>query len=158
MPQPTTKSPVFELDLFGRRRRFYAEFTRYTNNEALAVILMEADSEERYCDVSANMPDASDKLPDDVFYLRCWSEHAPVAAALIQAGLVTPALGIPRAHSGFVEAQAYRWHSQPLPCPHCAGTGEEPGAPADPRWDGLTDCPDCKGTGVLNPPPIAIPA
>lgn len=80
---------------------------RYSSNGSLAVTAMTADGEP-FATLSVNMPDASDSLPDDVFYLKTWSENAMVAAAAIAARVIERVPGIPTAYSGFISADAYR--------------------------------------------------
>lgn len=102
---------TIKIEWLGRPKTLQVEFNQYRNG-ALAVILNEAEGEdagEEFCVVSVNMPDASDLLPADAFYLKDWSENEPVAAELKRLGLIAPAAGIPPASSGFVQAHAYRW-------------------------------------------------
>lgn len=58
--------------------------------------------------LSINMPEYSERLAPDCFYLKNWSENMQIAADAIDSGLFERAKEFPEAYSGFVSAQAYR--------------------------------------------------
>ena len=61
-----------------------------------------------YATISVNFPDAL-ALPEGQFYLKDWSENAPIAQAMIATGIIEAVTPPVSARSGFVSAQAYRF-------------------------------------------------
>jgi hypothetical protein len=61
-----------------------------------------------YATISVNMPDAP-LLPEGQFYLKNWSENAPIAQAMIAAGIIEAVNPPVIAHSGLITATAYQF-------------------------------------------------
>lgn len=111
------------IQFLGRPRTLDVQFEQYGNGSR-AVLLLEHDGEEageEFCTVSVNMPDASDLLPEEVFYVKDWSENAPVVEELKRQGYLELVREIPLAFSGFVQAYAYRWNENPQPAERSLG-------------------------------------
>jgi hypothetical protein len=78
-------------------------------NHTLAVTAETADGEP-YARLSVNLPESLD-LPKNAFYLKHYSENAPVARALLDSGLIEPLNPFlyPKVRTGFVEVAAYQF-------------------------------------------------
>ena len=61
-----------------------------------------------YATISVNIPDAP-ALPEGQFYLKDWSENAPIAQAMVAAGIIEAVTPPVSARSGFVTAHAYQF-------------------------------------------------
>lgn len=71
-----------------------------------AVMLIDGEGSP-FCTVSVNLPE-SKALPEGAFYVKHWSENAPVVAALVDQGIIIP-VEAPSVSSGLVDnIRAYR--------------------------------------------------
>lgn len=61
-----------------------------------------------YATLSTNFPGVSERLPEGVFYLKDWSENAPIANFLIEERLIIPVPEHDPIVSGFIMAEAFR--------------------------------------------------
>lgn len=105
------KKSTITLQFLGKPRKLRVVFSQYGNGSK-AVILNETNGEQ-FCVVSVNMPNESDFLPPDTFFVKDWSENEPVVAELKRLGFLVSAPSIRPASSGFVTAYAYRWIDDP---------------------------------------------
>ena len=99
---------TFTLNLFGENTEFYFEFDRYRNNNALSVQLFEITGEP-YATISVNMPD-SNKLENDEFFMKNWSENKEIAKELVDKKIVIPTGN--ESSNGYVTAKSYRVNPQ----------------------------------------------
>jgi len=74
-----------------------------------AVVVVDGDGCP-FATVSVNLPETAN-LPAGVFYVKHWSENAPLISAMLERGLLE-AVDAPVASSGFIaEIKAYRLKS-----------------------------------------------
>lgn len=76
------------------------EFSRYTDNNRLAIILFDAKDGEQIAVASVNLPEAH--LPVNHVFIKDWSENAGMLQALVDAKIVRPTGR--RVPTGYVEA------------------------------------------------------
>jgi len=99
----TAPKTIGEISL--RDDRLTLATTRYADG-ALAVIATDKDGLP-FATLSVNLPQSKD-LPDEMFYLKDWSENERLAEAAIDSGLIVPAPdNFEPVRTGFVLSRPY---------------------------------------------------
>lgn len=78
----------------------------YMNNLAMAIQLVDANTEEPIATFSTNLQDPAHDLQPGEFFAKTWSENEPLTATMLECGLFKDT-GI-RESTGFVEAQVWK--------------------------------------------------
>lgn len=92
---------------------------RYNSGGALAVIPIYQKTRERSQPISVNLPEATDLLDTDEFFLKDWSDGQHIAEAFLKSGVIT-VVNKPAVLSGFVQIKTAQLNRGVLRAPTSA--------------------------------------
>lgn len=84
-----TNSPTIDITAWGETTTCTVEVSSYSNGRLALQLWMEGDfGPEPYGKVTVNLPDVH--LNEGEILVKDWAENEPLAAALLDAGWITP--------------------------------------------------------------------
>ena len=78
----------------------------YQDNDAIAIVVADPVTHERYAVLSVNLPESQAALKPGEFFAKTWSENAQIAEMALATGLFEDTGR--RVPTGYVEAQVWK--------------------------------------------------
>lgn len=100
------------INLFGDTYNVTLARSTYRIGQALNVTLTNSSDGSPFATVSVNLPPHSERLPNNVFYCKDWSENATIIPQLEAQGLIRHRTDIAPIATGFVLARAFELVSE----------------------------------------------